>query len=103
MPPFFVFTFVWGDLPALVRLLEREALRLIATAPAEALRAVYLASELREEQAGWATPTADTLAGRSGFLQAIHPAAAVRLAVLAFEIRAERLIVAGDPQVEVTP
>jgi hypothetical protein len=38
---------MWTDLPALIRLLERDALALIATAPAEALRLVYLASEMR--------------------------------------------------------
>jgi hypothetical protein len=38
---------VWTDLPALIRLLERDALALIATAPAEAVRLAYLASEMR--------------------------------------------------------
>jgi hypothetical protein len=38
---------VWADIPALVRLLERDVLALIATAPAEALRLAYLASEMR--------------------------------------------------------
>lgn len=48
MPPLSVFTFVWNDMPALVRLLEREALSLIASSPAEAVRLVYLASEMRD-------------------------------------------------------
>jgi hypothetical protein len=42
-----VFQTVWTDLPALIRLLERDALTLIATAPAEAVRLAYLASEMR--------------------------------------------------------
>ncbi len=37
----------WADIPALVRRLEHDALALIATAPAEAVRLAYLASELR--------------------------------------------------------
>jgi hypothetical protein len=41
------FQFLSTDLPALIRGLERDALALIATAPTEALRLAYLASELR--------------------------------------------------------
>lgn len=40
------------DLPALIRLLENDALALIATFPSEALRLALLASELRG-RAGW--------------------------------------------------
>ena len=42
-----VFQIVRTDLPALIRALERDALALIATAPVEALRLAYLASEMR--------------------------------------------------------
>lgn len=40
-------TFLPADLPALIRFLERDALALIASLPAEALRLEFLASELR--------------------------------------------------------
>ncbi len=43
MSPFFL----PADLPALIRLLENDALALIATFPSEAVRLVLLASELR--------------------------------------------------------
>ena len=36
-----------ADLPGIIRFLERDALALIACMPAEALRLVLLASELR--------------------------------------------------------
>ena len=42
-----VFQIVWTDISALIRLLERDALALIATAPTEALRAAYWAAEMR--------------------------------------------------------
>jgi hypothetical protein len=35
------------DIPAVIRFLERDALALIASMPAEALRLAYLAAELR--------------------------------------------------------
>jgi len=38
---------VWTEIPALIRVLERDAIALIATAPAEAMRLAYLASEMR--------------------------------------------------------
>ena len=41
-----VFQFVWTDLPALIRVLERDMIALIATMPAEALRLAYIASEM---------------------------------------------------------
>ncbi len=40
--------FLPADLPALIRLLENDALALIATFPAEAVRLALLASELRQ-------------------------------------------------------
>ncbi len=43
MPTFFL----PADLPALIRLLEHDALALVASMPAEAVRLVLLASELR--------------------------------------------------------
>ena len=48
MSPFFL----PADLPALIRLLENDALALIATFPAEAVRLAYLAGELRRGVAG---------------------------------------------------
>ncbi len=41
------FSILPADLPAIIRFLERDALALIATLPAEALRLAVLASELR--------------------------------------------------------
>jgi hypothetical protein len=46
--PVNIFSVVTNELQELVRMLERDALALITTAPAEALRAAYLASELRK-------------------------------------------------------
>jgi hypothetical protein len=40
-------SFLPADLPGIIRLLERDALALIATFPGEALRMAYLAAELR--------------------------------------------------------
>jgi hypothetical protein len=40
-------TFLPADLPEIIRSLERDAIALIATFPAEAVRLVLLASELR--------------------------------------------------------
>lgn len=40
-------TFLPADLPALIRFLERDAIALVASMPAEAVRLVMLASELR--------------------------------------------------------
>ena len=42
-----IFQTVWTETPALIRVLERDVIALIATAPAEAMRLAYLASEIR--------------------------------------------------------
>jgi len=42
-----IFQDIWTDFLALLRLLEHDAVALIATAPVEVLRAIYLAAAFR--------------------------------------------------------